>query len=83
MPMESYAGPVDAVFRMQGAGGGGVGDPLLREPERVALDVQEGKVTREGARRDYGVAVTADGTLDTASTERLRAGWHGARPTAP
>lgn len=50
MPMESYCGNENEVFRMQGAGGGGVGDPFLREPERVLKDVLEGKVTRTGAR---------------------------------
>src|SRR5690606_29308402 len=37
-------------------GGGGWGDPLAREPEKVALDVARGLVTREGARR-YGVVI--------------------------
>lgn len=72
MPMESYRGNEGEVFRMQGAGGGGTGDPFLREPERVLQDVLEGKVTRTGARRDYGVALATDGTLDMDATARLR-----------
>lgn len=36
-------------------GGGGWGDPLDREPERVAADVDEGFVTPGAARDHYGV----------------------------
>jgi N-methylhydantoinase B/oxoprolinase/acetone carboxylase alpha subunit len=38
-------------------GGGGWGNPLEREPERVLQDVIEGFVTPEAASRDYGVQV--------------------------
>lgn len=38
-------------------GGGGWGDPLTREPERVLQDVVEGFVTPEAALRDYGLAI--------------------------
>jgi N-methylhydantoinase B len=44
-------------------GGGGFGDPLAREPERVRADVVAGYVSRERAERDYGVVldpVTSD-----------------------
>lgn len=44
------------------AGGGGYGDPFLREPERVLDDVLDGKVTKTGALRDYGVVLNADAT---------------------
>jgi N-methylhydantoinase B len=36
------------------AGGGGWGDPALRDPERIAADVADGKVTPEAAREEYG-----------------------------
>ena len=39
------------------AGGGGAGDPRQREVELVLADVRAGLVTREAARRDYGVEV--------------------------
>jgi len=42
------------------AGGGGYGNPLLREPERVLADVQEGYVTIERAYDVYGVVMTGD-----------------------
>ena len=53
-------------------GGGGYGDPATRDAGRVALDVAEGLVSPEAARRDYKVAVSADGVLDEAETARLR-----------
>jgi N-methylhydantoinase B/oxoprolinase/acetone carboxylase alpha subunit len=37
-------------------GGGGYGDPLARDPERVRSDVEEGFVSAEAARRDYGLS---------------------------
>lgn len=56
-------------------GGGGIGDPLHREPERVAADVRDGKVSAIAATEVYGV-VLADGEPDLAATaahrERLR-----------
>jgi N-methylhydantoinase B len=52
--------------------GGGYGDPLEREPERVLRDVRDGYVTIEGAARDYGVVVTGGLVLDLEATERLR-----------
>ncbi len=43
-------------------GGGGWGDPLQRDPERVLNDVWDEYVSVDGARRDYGVVIT--GTLE-------------------
>jgi N-methylhydantoinase B len=54
-------------------GGGGFGDPLERDPERVLHDVRNEKVSVEAARRDYGVAVdTSTWTVDEVTTARLR-----------
>ncbi|MGC6512379.1 MAG: hydantoinase B/oxoprolinase family protein [Parvibaculales bacterium] len=53
-------------------GGGGVGDPLTREPERVLADIEAGLVTVDGAAANYGVIVT-DGAVDAAATEKRRA----------
>lgn len=60
------------VHRHITAGGGGYGDPFLRDPARVLADVVAGKVTPEGARRDYGVAVSG-GKVDEEATTALRA----------
>lgn len=48
-------------------GGGGWGDPLLRDPQAVLDDVWDEYVSVEGALRDYGVVITGsleDLTLD-------------------
>jgi N-methylhydantoinase B len=53
-------------------GGGGLGDPRERDPELVRQDVLDGLVSVEQARDAYGVALSADGTLDLKETARLR-----------
>jgi len=64
------------VVRVVTTGGGGWGDPLEREPERVVRDVIEGKVSPGAARTDYGVVLRATPAGgwegDTAATARLR-----------
>jgi N-methylhydantoinase B len=45
-------------------GGGGYGDPLSRDTERVRWDVIEGYITPEKAERNYGVAVRYTGRSD-------------------
>jgi N-methylhydantoinase B len=52
-------------------GGGGYGDPLTREPDAVAEDVREQKVTAEAARAVYGVIVE-DGAVNPAATTAER-----------
>ena len=41
-------------------GGGGYGDPRMREPERVLWDVREGYISLERAEAVYGVVITGD-----------------------
>jgi N-methylhydantoinase B len=65
--------PRDAI-RLELPGGGGVGDPPTRDPQRVLDDVLDGFITAEEARRDYCVVVDAHGRLDMAATRRLRDG---------
>ncbi len=66
-------------FTRPSAGGGGLGDPLARDPALVLEDVIDGYVSLEGARRDYGVIVTAvdpeldDYRIDPDATTRERA----------
>jgi N-methylhydantoinase B len=43
------------VFVMRTSGGGGLGPPADRQPDLVRRDVLEGRVSAEGAERDYGV----------------------------
>jgi N-methylhydantoinase B len=55
------------------AGGGGWGNPLERDPERVIHDVREGYITLEAALDDYGVVIDGDtGEVDTERTKELR-----------
>lgn len=62
------------VIRHQQAGGGGFGDALERDPERVARDVRDEKVSLEFARREHGVVLHHDTlTVDLAATAALRA----------
>jgi len=48
------------VIWIRTTGGGGWGDPLERPYAEVARDVAWGKVSADGALRDYGVVVTGD-----------------------
>ncbi len=61
------------VIRVISAGGGGWGDPLKRDEELVARDVEFGYVTMSGAKKDYGVVVRRNFTADHEATKRLRA----------
>jgi N-methylhydantoinase B len=61
-------------YMMQSGGGGGVGDPMEREPELVAEDVREGYVSRDVAHNVYKVVLTAAGDLDVVSTKLRREG---------
>lgn len=55
------------------AGAGGHGDPLDRDPARVAADVADGKVSAERATLDYGVVLDAlSKEPDLSATAALR-----------
>ena len=60
------------VIRLEGPGGGGYGHPFKRPLESVLEDVRCGFVSIEGARRDYGVVVRADGNADIEASRELR-----------
>ena len=63
------------VFSLDTPGGGGLGSPLEREPQRVLNDVRNGYVTQQRAREAYGVAIDAadgDFILNDAQTRQLR-----------
>lgn len=67
------------VIATRHAGGGGLGDPIEREPGKVAADVAEGWVSVGAARAVYGVAVDETGAVDDALTANLRAEIRKAR----
>ncbi|TGP14065.1 hydantoinase B/oxoprolinase family protein, partial [Mesorhizobium sp. M1D.F.Ca.ET.234.01.1.1] len=55
--------------------GGGYGPASEREPERVLEDCRLGKISIEGARRDYAVVLTkseAGIVIDLDATQQLR-----------
>ena len=63
------------VLYMRMSSGGGYGDPLEREPERVLNDVEDAIVSREEAKEIYGVVIAVnDLVLDLAATDKLREG---------
>jgi N-methylhydantoinase B len=64
-------------FVFDSGGGGGWGDPLDRDPEAVAEDVRDEKVSREQAAASYGVVLTDDLEVDVEATDARRA---AARP---
>ena len=60
------------------AGGGGYGDPLERDIDRVEADVREGYVSLEAAERDYGVIINTDtGLADETATQKKRESLSG------
>ncbi|GAA2218320.1 hydantoinase B/oxoprolinase family protein [Micromonospora olivasterospora] len=75
------------VFVQWIAGGGGYGDPLLRDPARVAADLDDAYITAAVARDVYGVII-ADGKVDEARTAARRAELRadrlgGVQPSVP
>lgn len=72
------------IFVAQSGAGGGIGDPLLREPELVAGDLVAGYVTEQHARELYGVIIDAGGAVDqqatTARRDEIRRERIGAAP---
>ena len=84
------AEPVRAgqVIRIRTTGGGGWGDPLDRPVDEVERDLRWGKVSFEGARRDYGVVASGTATRRSSTAARHRraaraAAWCAARPSSP
>lgn len=47
------------VFVLRTSGGGGLGDPRERDPQRLAADREDGFVSQRGARVDYGAEKSA------------------------
>jgi N-methylhydantoinase B len=80
-------GKIDVLYLKQGdtlsfftQGGGGFGDPLARQPERVLADVVRGLVSVEAAEQGYGVVIR-DGAIDREATRAVRSARAGERET--
>ena len=74
-----FKDPVDMVrgdlYHHTLSGGGGYGDPLERELFLVQRDLRQGRVTGEGALRDYGVVAALQNDewiIDVPATDRQR-----------
>jgi N-methylhydantoinase B len=52
-----YHLPAGSVVRFEGAGAGGLGDPLLRAPTLVVNDLRASYISIEVAEREYGLIV--------------------------
>jgi N-methylhydantoinase B len=65
--------PAGITIVMNGAGGGGYGDPMEREIDAVEDDVLDGYVSIEAAADHYGVVISArTGRVDHEATSALR-----------
>jgi N-methylhydantoinase B len=64
----------DGRFICYGPAGGGYGNPLERDPKKVADDVLDEVISVETALRDYSVVVSAQGVVDEAATNKARDG---------
>jgi N-methylhydantoinase B len=75
------------VVQFRGGGGGGVGDPLLRDPKRVARDVCDGYISPASAADAYGVVLESNLEPDVNGTQQRRSDMRrdriGANPTRP
>ena len=75
LPAKVTAYPLQAgdMITMLTSAGGGFGNPYERDPDLVAADVRDGRVSIEAARRDYGVVINPDtNEADPAATATLR-----------
>lgn len=60
------------IFEVCWQGGGGIGDPLLRDPQAVALDVARGVISRAAAAAVYGVELSPEGKPDLPATQQRK-----------
>jgi N-methylhydantoinase B len=75
-----------STVRVVTTGGGGWGDPLAREADKVVYDLQCGLISEGSARENYGVAVTLEGrkwTYDAVTTQARREKLRKERGTPP
>lgn len=67
------------VYTVVHGGGGGVGDPLLRDVELVRKDVADGYVSAGAGKSLYGVVLDGDGNVDDDATQARREAIREAR----
>jgi N-methylhydantoinase A/oxoprolinase/acetone carboxylase beta subunit/N-methylhydantoinase B/oxoprolinase/acetone carboxylase alpha subunit len=72
-PLETVSMRPGDRFHVELPGGGGYGHPYSRDPQAVLRDVQDGYVSQEAAKFDYGVVISPDHqTVDYDRTHELR-----------
>jgi N-methylhydantoinase B len=64
--------PKGGMLVIEMPGGGGLGDPMTRDPLRVLEDVKLGMVSRAAASAQYGVIIGEDLAVDWPATEAAR-----------
>lgn len=65
--------PQGTVYYQEAGGGGGMGDPTERDPELVAEEVKDEKISVEAAEKYYAVAVNPKTfAVDVKATNKLR-----------
>ena len=69
------------IVRMQSSGGGGYGNPLARDVDRVRRDVELGYISRDQARERFGVVLDEQVKVDGSATEAMRQQLMRARVT--
>lgn len=67
-----YSLAKDDALYVRWNGGGGIGDPLRRDPAAVLADVREGVVGTDAALAVYGVAIDERGAVSQAPTSAAR-----------
>jgi N-methylhydantoinase B len=67
------------IVSVRSAGGGGYGDPLERDTNRVAADLRDGYISPAAARELYGVVLNEALAIDDAATRALRQRLRSAR----
>lgn len=60
------------IWVVENSAGGGFGDPLLREAERVLADVIDRRIDSDNAEVMYGVVISGEESVDEVATESLR-----------
>jgi N-methylhydantoinase B len=71
------------VFHLTNGGGGGLGDPLLRDPALVARDVVDGYVLDHVAKSVYGVVLGGDDAATAMARDEIRRERLGGFPSRP
>ena len=65
--------PSGTILFQQAGGGGGYGNPYLRDPAQVAQEAKNGIISIEKAKKDYGVIIDPETfEVNLKETEKLR-----------